>query len=401
MPIRLATPRRRRTLAGLGHAANDMYWFTLPSVLPVILVQYGLSYSAAGGLITAFLCATGVFSFVFGKASDRASTGAIISMGFFVASGCLTLAAVFRVPGVQVACMILAGVGVSTYHPVAYSLLDHAATSSRGRAFARFEMSGAAGLLPMVIAHGLLLERVGWRGVVVVTAVPGLIMAVVFFFHRKALEHGNTGSGHHTAAERRASPPRVALVVFVAGIVVRILGVAAAVNFLPTYLAGQSAVTPSLASFLVAFLFAGMLLVNFVSGRVADRWGPYILIGCAAAASGVLLFLATHLDRAWMLPVVLVFVGAGISAAIPGQNLILSSLTPRERKGEAYGILMGVMTLSNALGPIAFGAVADNAGLATALRIFALPIAVSVVVLPVVARLTRSHLEDQRRSTSA
>ena len=53
-------------ISRLGHGANDIYWFVLPAVLPIILAEYGFSYAAAGAFLTSFLCAIALFSFISG-----------------------------------------------------------------------------------------------------------------------------------------------------------------------------------------------------------------------------------------------------------------------------------------------------------------------------------------------
>jgi hypothetical protein len=40
--------RRTAVLRYSGHAANDLFFFVLPLVLPVLLIRYGLSFSEAG-----------------------------------------------------------------------------------------------------------------------------------------------------------------------------------------------------------------------------------------------------------------------------------------------------------------------------------------------------------------
>ncbi len=53
-------------LRNVGHGVNDIFWYILPSLLPVILDQFGMKYGTAGGLLTAFLGVVAVFSFILG-----------------------------------------------------------------------------------------------------------------------------------------------------------------------------------------------------------------------------------------------------------------------------------------------------------------------------------------------
>ena len=70
----------------LGHGANDLFWFILPLVLPLLLIRYNLSYAQAGGILTVYLFVTAVCSFIMGKLSDRLSPRKILGYGFILAS---------------------------------------------------------------------------------------------------------------------------------------------------------------------------------------------------------------------------------------------------------------------------------------------------------------------------
>ena len=80
--------RRKRftLLCYLGHAANDTYWFILPIVLPMILRQFGIRYSTAGAILTAYLAVIALLSFAIGRLSDVIPRWRIIGFGFLLAN---------------------------------------------------------------------------------------------------------------------------------------------------------------------------------------------------------------------------------------------------------------------------------------------------------------------------
>src|SRR5271169_5257457 len=73
-------------LRNAGHGANDLFWFILPPVLPLILQEFGLRYAAAGGMIAAYLSMIAVASMLTGRLSDRVHRGRLIGFGFLLAS---------------------------------------------------------------------------------------------------------------------------------------------------------------------------------------------------------------------------------------------------------------------------------------------------------------------------
>ena len=69
-------------LRNVGHGVNDIFWYILPSLLPVILDQFDIKYGTAGGLLTAFLGVVAVFSFILDKISDYSPRHIILAAGF-------------------------------------------------------------------------------------------------------------------------------------------------------------------------------------------------------------------------------------------------------------------------------------------------------------------------------
>jgi len=65
------------------------------------------------------------------------------------------------------------------------------------------------------------------------------------------------------------------------------------------------------------------------------------------------------------------------------------AIGPSEKRLEIFGLLLGAMTVTQALSPAIFGAIADAVGLAGTVRLFAGPAVLSWIVLFLVAR-TRS-----------
>jgi MFS family permease len=377
----LRAKRKVDLLARIGHGANDMYFFTFPSVLPLILAQYGFSYTAAGGYLTAFLCTVGLFSFLFGKLADKFPRWVFLSGGFFVASLGLIVGGFMPRFWLFMVCLLVTAVGVSTYHPVAYAVIEEGTPQRRGQMFAMFEIFGAIGVLSLFLLHGTLLTSLGWKLVVIITSIPGIAVGVLFAVHRKAIDTGSKTRPKPISKETAASAPFLVFVVFFLSIVLRILCFAAVWNFMPTFLVDAMALESSIASFVTGFLFVGAILVNLFAGRLADRVGPIIVVIGASVLSGIFVLLATYATASWMLPIILVFMGAGVSSAIPAQNLILSLLSRRGRKGEAYGMMMGIITLANSMAPLLFGVLADSFGLKISLRLISIPVWLSCLLL--------------------
>ena len=162
-------------------------------------------------------------------------------------------------------------------------------------------------------------------------------------------------------------------------------------NFLPIYLVNSAGLASTLASYMAGFIFLGAIFVNLFIGKLVDRWGPFwLLIGTTFGMSGFL-FASTYIKTVWMFPMMLFLLGATISAGVPIQNVLLSSLSLRGRKGESYGIMMGIITVTNAVSPLLFGMVADVIGLDQTFRAASIPPILSGFLLFILMKMLISR----------
>ena len=148
-----------RVLRNVSHGVNDIFWFILPSLLPVILEQFDMKYGTAGGLLAAFLIVIAVFSFALGKLSDRVPRQLILGSGFLVASVFLIFSSLAERYGVFVVFLLISGVGVGSYHPTIYAHIDETTARRQGREYGMFELWGFTGIFLMFLLHGFLLEE--------------------------------------------------------------------------------------------------------------------------------------------------------------------------------------------------------------------------------------------------
>lgn len=411
-PVVRTAPRAASALRNVAHGANDLYWFILPPVLPLILQEFGLSYSAAGGMIAVFLTVIAVASMLTGRLSDRVHRGTLIVAGFLLASAAVAAAAVMPLLPLVIACLVVAGIGVSTYHPAAYASI-HDSGHGNGRTYGAFEASGSLAIILMLAAQGLLAGIAGWRGLIVVGAVPGAVMGIVLLAagRRSAWDKGSAPPGGPAGRARTSEEPHALAVpaaangallpaIFLVAVMLRVLGVNALQNFIPTYLVRSVGMGHAISSFAVGFTFLGGMCGALVMGRAADRWGPFPVF---LLSSGLLVPLLPLLSLALppvLYPAILVVVGFFSSACLPSQNMILGLLSEGRAKGSVFGVLMGATALTAAVSPLAFGLIADSAGLVTAVRACVIPVAAGWILMAAMRRRLLSYSGERSRSAA-
>jgi len=389
-----AAPRGVTALRNAGHGANDLYWFILPPVLPLILQQFGLRYAAAGAIVAAFLSTIAVASMLTGRLSDRVHRGRLVGFGFVLASAALFAAAFMPRLSLVIGFLVLGGIGVSAYHPAAYASI-HDSGQGKGRTYGAFEASGSLAIILMLVVQGLLVSRVGWRGLIVVGALPGAFMGGLLLLSPR-LAFGDppsrTGGAHlpvaATAPQGAKAPAAGVLlsVLFIVGVMLRVLGVNALQNFIPTYLVRAVRLDPGVAALDMGFTFVGGLLGAIVMGRAADRRGPFPVFLLSSGLLIPLLPLMGLRMPSFAYPALLVFVGFFSSACYPAQIMILGGLSGNRGKGSVFGLLMAMTSLMAAASPLLFGLLADAAGLVAAVRACAIPVGAGWIVSVIVWR---------------
>jgi MFS transporter, FSR family, fosmidomycin resistance protein len=365
----------------LSHSANDLFWFILPLVLPFLLTKYSLSYTQAGGILTVYLLVTAAGSFLMGKLSDRFSPKRILGFGFILAS--LGLAVSGFAPSLALFLLIisLTAVGVSTFHPVMYAIIDRNYPENKGRVMGLYESFGTGAILLMYLVNGLLFQWIGIRGVLMITALPAMIAGLVFLASSDPAYSIAVKAASAAAPARTDRKALVRFLWFLVSIILRVMSVTAIVNFLPTLFVRHFGFAESSAAYGAAFFFAGGIAGSLFAGKISERFNPFgiLAVGSCLIALSILAFNLDLPKLAYpLLVAVFGFVGSG---CIISQNLLMTKLGGSLGRGEIFGILMGVMTVTSAFSPALFGMAIDLAGFNAAFLAFSLPVAVSMGIL--------------------
>jgi MFS family permease len=335
----------------------------------------------------------------------------LIGFGFLLASAGLWGSSFMPLLALVIGFLLIAGIGVSTYHPAAYAAI-HDAGHGQGRTYGAFESAGSIAIMLMLVMTGLLTGLIGWRGVLAVGAIPGALMGLVLLVWPGATlgeaAPATAAQGRRAGQDRRAKVPaaiepagpaelalersvsgkgRLLPAMFLLAVMLRVLGLTALNSFIPTYLVRAIGMDPGLAAFSLGFTFLGAMVGSYFMGRVADRAGA---VRVFLATTGILVPMLPVLGLTlpmFAYPLLLVLVGFANSACLPAQNMILTALSGARGKGSVFGGLMGATTLTASASPLLFGLIADSAGLTAAVFACGVPVAAAFVVTLIVWRM--------------
>ena len=393
--------KRFRIVCFFGHGVNDLYWFILPLVLPLMLKTFGLSYGKAGGILTVYLLVIAILSFLFGKLSDRSSRWILLGPGFFAASAGLILSGFMPNLAFLVLCLGITGIGVSTFHPLMYATIDERTRVKRGDAFGKYEFWGSTAIFIMFVVNGTLLRIIGWKQILILTALPGVAAGIIYSIGKPEPMAIGKEEDEAISGSTPGLPSGV-FILFLLSILLRILGTTATMNFIPTYLVAEVGIDNSIATYASGLLFFGGMIASILAGKSADRWGAFPILVTAILVIIPSIFVLTLKVPLWVYGVSIFLFGAGVSAGLPAQNMVAFSLSKGMGGGEVFGIITAMMTLIAAVNPVLLGMLADRTGLGNAFRVFAIPLAASLIITIILMRSRKlkrnSHIHSNRHT---
>lgn len=352
---------------------------TTVGVLPVYLLgalavqvrsELGLTRSGVGALVATFFAAAAAGSLLGGRYADRLGPTLVMRLAAALAGAALLGCAL--APGTTglAGGLVLAGLANGLGQPASNTLIARAvAASRRGLSYGAKQAAIPISILLSGLAVPVFGVTVGWRWAYVAAALVALLVAA-------AVPRHAPGAGSEVAPARpsavdalraaAAGPYRLPpLAVLAVGVLLG-AGVGNAFGAFYVETAVDSGIAPATAGLWAAAGSAVGVLVRLGIGVLADsRAAPYLVVVAALMSVGALAaaLLATGTPAAMLPAAVLVH---GLAWAWAGLFTFAITMTHPRDPGRATGLTQGGVSLGAALGPLAFGALAETAGLSLA-----------------------------------
>jgi len=195
-------------ICGAGWAADAMEVLLISFALPAIRQEWGLSTAQAGLLGTAIFLGMLAGAWFWGTLSDRIGRKLGFILTVLIDSGFGLLSAFSPNFATLVLLRALTGFGVGGTLPVDYAIFaEYLPRKQRGRYLVYLEAFWALGALVAAGLAWLIVPRVGWRPLLAISALPGLI---VFWIRRYVPESPRFLLVHGREEEARAILHQVA-----------------------------------------------------------------------------------------------------------------------------------------------------------------------------------------------
>ncbi len=360
----------RRALSWLaaGHVVNDMNQGAVPALLPFLIAERGLTYTAAGGIVLAATLLSSLIQPVLGHLSDRRPLPFLIPLGVLAAGGGLALAGAVTSYPATIAAILISGAGVAAFHPESARYANYASGERRATGMSVFSVGGNLGIAlgPVAIA-----ALAGSGGVARITwmILPAGLMAALLARELPQLRPLRPQVAH-ALAQAGADGPRWRAFARLSGvIVIRSLFAFGLVSFVPLYLVRVRGVPKEAAALAVTAMLLAGALATLAGGRLADRFGRRaVLVGFLLPLAPLLVFFLRVPGLAGLASLVLIgggTVGTYSVAVVMGQEYLPG------REGIAGGVTMGLAIGIGGAGVPLLGALADRQGVAAVFPVLA------------------------------
>ncbi|WP_217185628.1 MFS transporter [Streptomyces sp. AC495_CC817] len=387
----------------------------LPFLAPFISKDIHLSNTELGTLSGVLALTWALSGLVAGRLSDKLGRRKPILIAAVVLFSCFSAAGGLMTGflGLLVA-RALMGVAEGAVLPLAQSLMVEASRESRRGLNMGLLQGSSAGLMGGILAPLAvvwLAELHGWRTALLVTIVPGLLIAVwIAKSVREVPPRVQVAAADAEAVPETTAAPRPSvrevlrhrnIVLCMAVACCYLTWFIVIVTFTPTYLLTVKGFSPGTMSGVMTCLGVGWVLWGFLTPAVSDRIGRKpTMIGFSVTAALCPLAVVYVTDPVMLgLVIVLTYTGLGcftlFMATIPAETV------PRGALATALGLVMGVGELAGGfLAPMIAGHASDVWGLQTAMFISAGG-AVGVVLLSLGLRETAPRVLRRRAERAA
>jgi MFS family permease len=353
-----------------------------------LIADFGISKAQFGGLFSAMVFGTALFTAMSGAAVDKLGERQVIALSSGLMTVALLAAAAFENFTWLIVTMFIFGI---TYSAVpASGTRAVLAWFERDRAFAMsFRQSGVpfGGMLAALILPFIALHFGGYRAALAVSAaliaIPAAIVCLIYRDPRGTPPPTTRSYGNIL----RAMPgllrdPRLAGLC-ICGVGLMSLQQATA-SFLTVTNVNAVGLSPTAAAGVFAFAQGaavfGRLFWSWISDRFMDgeRYAIVSLLSFIASISAIAIGSLTAATHAFAIPAA---IALGLSAA--GWNGIFLAATAEvgglERTGSVLGVCSTIIFASSAITPGLFGLIAQNSSLAVAWYVFAAFGAIGIV----------------------
>ncbi|MYN18868.1 MFS transporter [Rugamonas sp. FT107W] len=379
--------RRRSLIAACSaHAIHDGLTDVIYVLLPVWQAQFAISLAMVGLLRGAYSGVMAGFQLLASRLAKRWGRERMLIGGTALAGIAYLISGMAGGLTVLLISLLLGGLGASTQHPLASSIVTdtHEAGGGVKEALAQYNFAGDIGKTLVPGAVGLLLVVVSWQASVVLIGCLGLAAAVLLWW----LLPTAAQAAHHRAQSAKVVVGKGSAGGLRALIATGMLDSAVRMGFLtflPFLLKSKGAGTAGI-GLALSLLFVGGAFGKLSCGYLGARIGMMKTVWITESATALLILLSVWLPLTAMMAMLPL-----LGLALNGTSSVLYGTVPElaetGKREQAFARFYTATIGGGALAPVLFGRLGDVAGVPNALMALS---ALLLLTLPLSYRVQKS-----------
>lgn len=384
--------RRRSLIAGCSaHAVHDGLTDVIYVLLPIWQSQFALTYAQIGLLRGAYSGMMAGFQLLASRAARRWGRTSLLVGGTALAGVAYLLAGQAGGLGVLLVALLLGGLGASTQHPLASSMITDTYEAGGGvkEALSQYNFAGDIGktLIPGLI--GLLLTIISWQASVTVLGGLGLGAAALLWWLIPAANPmpADTEKARRASGAGSVGGLRALMLTGTLDSAVRM----GFLTFLPFLLKAKGAGTAGI-GLALTMLFIGGAFGKLLCGYLGARIGMMKTVWLTEASTAILIVAAVYLPLSGLM-VMLPLLGLALNGTSSVLYGAVPDLAGAEKREQAFAMFYTGTIGGGALAPVLFGGLGDAVGVPVAVMVLA---GVLMMTLPL-AWLVQQGIEEGTR----
>ncbi len=369
----------------------------ITSLFPFLKADWNLTDTQCGMLVSAVYWSIVLFTFPISILVDRWSRRKTIGMMAILWSIATGMGAFSKSFKHLFIARTFIGVGEAGYAPGGSAMMSALyPQEKRSLMMGLWNASIPLGSAIGVAVGGIIAAHWGWRSAMGIVAIPGLIIAILFFFIKdyKTIGLEKSDSKQDITTERKKvrmsvsdmlkeflSKPSLIFTYFgMAGVVFTTTSL---LTWLPTYFHRVQGMEEGPAGLKSSAVMLFAIIGAPLGGYITDRWrkkrinARLLLPTITSLLSAILMFLAFSVFNGQIQYPLLLSVGVSITAFIAATAAVTQDVVHAGLRAVSYAIAVVVQNLIGAsLGPIVMGAISDATNIQTAFTF--LPIALLI-----------------------
>lgn len=343
------------------HMLNDTLQSLLPSIYPILKVNYALDFGQIGLITFTFQITASLLQPMVGLYTDKRPLPYALAVGMAsTLCGILLLSTAGSFPVLLLAAAMV-GMGSSVFHPESSRVARLASGGRHGLAQSLFQVGGNAGsaIGPLLAAFIILpggQGSIAWFSILALTAIIVLARVGAWYQTHRTIRTGNARRPV-VRAELGRRRIAIALLVLLALIFSKFFYTASISSYFTFYLIDQFGVSVQRAQLYLFVYLGAFALGTLAGGPIGDAIGRNKVIWFSILGALPFTLALPHVNEFWTV-VLMVPIGLILSSAFSAILVYAQELLPG-RVGTVAGLFFGLAFGMGGIGAALLGELAD------------------------------------------